>query len=438
MSSGDRLFEVRALVEAGSNPDALIPLLTEMLRTVPDDDLRVMRAFHGHRSPRGIGGCVVAVWQGVCLIAALCERTPVLALDGSDPCAMTRIAGTSYWFSNQQIETSKLHKLQYGADGEWAPQIDFAGYGPLSYELPDAKRGTLLERRTVNGKVYPGTTTEYWIYLNPGIDEVRGAPLMVWHDGGWCLEPGDLYRLRMQIVTDNLVHIGAIPPMAHLLINPSTLGEGAPRRLTGGSYGRSMRGIQYDTFSERYARHIVDEVIPDADRAVKLRRDAYSRGTAGASSGAVCGFALAWFRSDQFSRVHSVIGSFVDINGGHLVPNRVRRETKRNIRVWMSDGMNDLELDGLIDGGREVFEAGSWPLQNILLANALKGRGYDFHFRYGDGFHGGGQAALDLPESLTWLWRDYDPDRTEQIFEQECAERAQPVYRVRIANREAW
>jgi enterochelin esterase family protein len=128
----------------------------------------------------------------------------------------------------------------------------------------------------------------------------------------------------------------------------------------------------------------------------------------------------------------------VDINGGHVVPDRARREQKRNIRIWMSAGMNDLELDSTSERSREVFEAGSWPLQNIQLANALKGRDYDFHFRYGDGFHGEGQAALDLPDSLTWLWRGYDPERTEQSYQQEAEERMKPVYRVQITNREAW
>ena len=81
---------------------------------------------------------------------------------------------------------------------------------------------------------------------------------------------------------------------------------------------------------------------------------------------------------------------------------------------------------------------GSWPLPNILLANALKLNGYDFRFRFGEGHHHPAQAALDLPESLAWLWRDYDPDRTEQIFEQEASEREQPPFRVRIVNRDAW
>jgi enterochelin esterase family protein len=92
----------------------------------------------------------------------------------------------------------------------------------------------------------------------------------------------------------------------------------------------------------------------------------------------------------------------------------------------MSGGTNDHEL-----------ARGSWPLSNIELANALKLNGYDFHFRFGAGHHGVAQAALDLPESLAWLWRDYDPDRTEQTFEQEPSEREKPPFRVRIANRDA-
>jgi len=71
----------------------------------------------------------------------------------------------------------------------------------------------------------------------------------------------------------------------------------------------------------------------------------------------------------------------------------------------------------------------------MLLANSLKLKGYDFHFRFGEGMHAIAQGALDLPESLTWLWRNYDPARTEQTYEMEEAERAKPPYRVRIGNR---
>jgi enterochelin esterase family protein len=73
-----------------------------------------------------------------------------------------------------------------------------------------------------------------------------------------------------------------------------------------------------------------------------------------------------------------------------------------------------------------------------MLANALKLKGYDFHFRFGEGMHAIAQGALDLPESLTWLWRGYDPARTAQLYEMEESERNKPVFRVKIANRDVW
>ena len=97
------------------------------------------------------------------------------------------------------------------------------------------------------------------------------------------------------------------------------------------------------------------------------------------------------------------------------------------MRVWLSDGADDIEN-----------QAGSWPLNNIQLANALKMRGYDFHFRFGVGSHAIAQGALDLPESLAWLWRGYDPAKTVEEYQMEPEEKAKPLFRVRIDNRDSW
>ena len=77
-------------------------------------------------------------------------------------------------------------------------------------------------------------------------------------------------------------------------------------------------------------------------------------------------------------------------------------------------------------------------MQNIQMANSLKLMDYDFHFRFGTAAHGGAQAGLDLPESLTWLWRDYDPKKTSQEFHTEQAEKDKPLFRVSVTNRDAW
>ena len=63
-------------------------------------------------------------------------------------------------------------------------------------------------------------------------------------------------------------------------------------------------------------------------------------------------------------------------------------------------------------------------------------RGYDFHFSYGTGTHNHAQSNSEMPEALAWLWRDYDPKKTEQTYEMEPAEKAKPVFRVKIYNRD--
>src|SRR5580700_2417457 len=153
-----------------------------------------------------------------------------------------------------------------------------------------------------------------------------------------------------------------------------------------------MRSIEYDTVSDRYGKYVLREVLADIEKTYKIRPDAYSRGIAGASSGAICAFNVAWYYPEEFSRVLSHIGSYValqwrpqqNLDGGYIVSHKVRRDPKKDIRVWMSDGADDQEAN-----------AGSWPLNNIQLANALKLKGYDFHFRFGVSLHAIAQGAMD-------------------------------------------
>ena len=74
-----------------------------------------------------------------------------------------------------------------------------------------------------------------------------------------------------------------------------------------------------------------------------------------------------------------------ELDGGNIYPFKVRREPKRNLRVWMSDGSEDQEAG-----------PGSWPLQNIQLANSLKLKGYDFHFSFGGGTHHAALAVIGV------------------------------------------
>jgi enterochelin esterase family protein len=223
--------------------------------------------------------------------------------------------------------------------------------------------------------------------------------------------------------------------MVHVLVRPSSGEERATGFDTESGPGPiPMRALQYATVSDRYGRHLVDELLPEVEKTLKLRPDAYSRGSIGRSDGGLCAFKLAWLQPAEFSRAHCTCATLTpktwDPEQGHdgsfIFAQQARRGPKRNVRVWLASGSNDMEL-----------ARGSWPIGNIGLANALKLNGYDVRFRFGDGHHSNGESALDLPESFAWLWRDYDPDRTEQVFEPDEAERDKPPFRVRIVNRDA-
>jgi enterochelin esterase-like enzyme len=385
------------------------------------------------------------VWHDDFLFVMQSDQPATMTLDGQAEQSMQRVADTNYWFRLEtNLRPGATHRYTYFSGGQNVGTNDVAVYTPLSYPIAGAPQGTLSDERTITSRIYGGAQAKYWIYVNAGVDTARGAPIMVWQDGPRHLGANDANGTRLKTVTDNLVHLKRIPPMVHLLIAPGTGGETRPLRYKDEPQDNVMRSLQYDSVSGRYGDYILQEVLPEVQKSVKLREDGYSRGAGGLSSGGICSFSLAWFKPDQFSRVHSTIGTFTGmqwypeqhIDGGYILSNRVRRDEKRNIRVWMSDGMNDIEVGP--DGRADLYVAGSWPLNNLQMANALKTRGYDFHFRFGTAGHSEAQEAMDLPEALTWLWRDYDPEKTSQIFEQEEAERKKPIFRVQVANRDAW
>jgi enterochelin esterase-like enzyme len=356
--------------------------------------------------------------------AAVSASQAAVAIDGQPPLAMDKVPGSPFWMRLVLMRVGVTHAYQYVADGKpIGRRFDVPGYNPLSYPKAGIAKGILSEKHTLTSKIYDGMKVDFWWYASPGVDRNTPAPLMVWQDGQGLIR-GDLSMLRLFTVTENLVAEKRIPPMIHILVAPGFAPDGKP-----------MRSVEYDTVSDRYPRFLLEEIFPEVEKEYKLRPDAYSRGIAGESSGGISSFDAAWFMPDKFSRVHSTIGSFTSIQwhpedkqeGGYIFPFMVRKMPKRNIRVWMSDGTDDLENDH-----------GSWPLQNIELANSLKMREYDYHFRFGLATHDSAQAALDLPESLSWLWRDYDPAKTSQEYTLEPAEKDKPYYRVKIDNRDSW
>ena len=363
------------------------------------------------------------------LFAFESEKQPVLYIDGERMAAMKRAGAKGPWTYSGKLRTGTSHFFYYMVDGKRMGGLtDVPAFGPDSYVQSGVPQGHLSEKMVHSSKMYPGMKSDYWVYVPAQYNAAVPAALMIWQDGHYHIERNGSLQApitgqpptRIQNVIDNLTQRKQLPVTIFLFIDPGT------------ADGKAMRSIQYDTVSDLYPKFLRDEVLPEIYAKYNVRKDGYSHAIAGNSSGGICAFNAAWYMPELFSRVLARIPSFTAIqwkpgeqDGGNIYPFRVRKEPKRDIRVWMQDGSEDME---------QPF--GSWPLQSLQMANSLKLRDYDFHFSFGTGTHNHAQSNSEMPEALTWLWRDYDAGKTEQTFELDAAEKTKPFFRVKVYNRD--
>jgi enterochelin esterase-like enzyme len=374
--------------------------------------------------------------------AAEAAGFPELFIDGRRGPDM-HMAGLGLWYASARIEgLGKSHSFFYQIAGaKFGGSLDVPAFGPESYQQPGVLSGTLSGKITHTSKIYDGMKSEYWIYVPAEYKPDTPAALMVFQDGGGYIERnGNNPTLN---VIDNLIAEKKIPVMICVFINPGDITDspGTPTYNFVKGYADkwqrtlkdSMRSTLYDTVSDRYVRYLRDEVLAEVAAKYNIRKDSYSRAITGLSSGGICSFNAAWQMPDQFSRIISWIGSFESIqwkedpavsDGGQDYPEKVLHEEKRNIRVWLQDGSNDLDV-----------RYGNWPLANLRLATALKFKEYDFHLSFGEGTHNTAHGAAEFPEEMIWLWRDYDPSKTTQTYEIDPAEKTRPTFRVAITSR---
>jgi enterochelin esterase-like enzyme len=368
---------------------------------------------------------------------------PSLVIDDGIALPMKHVGNSALWYAtSSSVTVGRSHTFHYMANGsEFGGSVDMPAFGPMSYAMPGVPQGTLSPRHVHVSKIYDGMKSDYWVYVPAQYDPKVPAALMVFTDGqSYTRREGNLQALN---VFDNLIAAHKMPVTIFVMTSPGDVSDspGTPTYQFVSHFAEeqhrtlkdAMRSTLYDTVSDRYAHFLRDELLPEALAGLNVRTDAYSRAISGSLSGGICAFNAAWQMPDQFSRVQSWIGSFTAIQwherpdvtaGGQDFPDMVLRGPRRNIRVWSQDGSGDQEKD-----------RGSWPLDNIRMANAFHLTGYDFHFSFGKGTHNPAQGEAEMPESMAWLWRGYDPSKTEQTYEQDAAEKAKPVFRVAIVNR---
>src|SRR5262249_39547073 len=151
-------------------------------------------------------------------------------------------------------------------------------------------------------------------------------------------EKGDM---RAQNVMDNLIYRREIPVMIGVFINPRRRpGQPEPPPREGGG-PNTNRPTEYNTLYDKYAPGIPPAVMPGLRKEFNISKDPEMHGIGGSSSGAIAAFTVAWERPNEFRRVLSNVGSFVNLRGGHVYPEKVLASEKKPIRVYLCDGRND-------------------------------------------------------------------------------------------------
>ena len=254
---------------------------------------------------------------------------------------------------------------------------------------PEVPHGEVRAMEPWRSTIFPDTIRDWWVYVPAQYQPGQPAPVMVFQDGH------DYVNLkgnwRVPIVFDNLIARGEMPPIIAVFINPGhNVNASAPKS----PWSVSNRSLEYDSLGDRYARFLTEEILPEVAKISTLSTDPEQRAICGASSGGICAFTVAWERPDQFRKVLSTIGSFVNLRGGNVYPSLIRKTEAKPLRVFLQDGSNDLD---------NPF--GNWPLANQQMNAALKYMKYDCQFVFGDGQHNSNHGGAIFPEAVKWLWR---------------------------------
>jgi enterochelin esterase family protein len=284
---------------------------------------------------------------------------------------------------------------------------------PDHFPQEGVPKGELKGPFNFHSKIIEGTVRQYWLFIPAQYDASRPASVLVFQDGHRATNPEG--SLRVPQVMENLIAKGEMPVTIGIFITPGNRSEVYPDNLGWGN--PDNRAEEYDAMNDRYARFIIDEMLPEVAKKYNLTTDPEQRAIGGTSSGAIAAFTVAWYRPDAFRKIYSSIGSYVSIGfrpnetpiklGGQDYPALIRREPIRPIKIFIQDGSNDLSN-----------EWGNWFLANQQMVSAMKyanenadknnitGARYQVMPVWTDGVHNDQHPGALLPEGLKWLWAE--------------------------------
>jgi len=248
--------------------------------------------------------------------------------------------------------------------------------------------GETLQGEITDSKVYPGTVNRFQVYVPAQYSPNQPACLLLKLDG-----------FNEGVAVDNLIAKGDMPITIAVGIVPGSISRENSKTTI-----RYNRSYEFDSTNENFPDYVLNELMPRVGamrtkdgRPLRISHAAKDRAVTGGSTGGIGSFTLAWRRPDSFSRVYSVIGTFVSMRGGDEYHSLVRKTEPKPIRIFLEDGS--------VDSWNPIF--GSWFAANQNMESALNFAGYDVQHAWGTHGHNGKPGSVIFPDVMRWLWRDW-------------------------------
>lgn len=191
-------------------------------------------------------------------------------------------------------------------DESGPPPSDNYSLSPDSLRQPSVPAGTTFSFDLTDSKVFPNTVHTITVYIPAAYKGKRPA----------CLYVGlGSLGFNASTVFDNLIAQHAMPVTIGIGLSSGTVNSfvNSSNPLENPRFDRSF---EFDSLSDRLARFLLEEVIPEVEqhrtpdgRSILLSWNPDDRAIGGASTGAIGAFTVAWERPDAFHRIFSAIGT---------------------------------------------------------------------------------------------------------------------------------
>ncbi len=167
------------------------------------------------------------------------------------------------WLWDENSESDKRPVVE--TKPEWKPHADAVA----SENVP---HGTVEDMPAFESKIFENTTRDWAVYVPAQYKKDEPAALMIFQDGHSYRDVKG--RFRVPVVFDNLIARGDMPVTIAVFINP---GHDKSKDKPDSPWKSSNRSFEYDSLGDRYARFLLEEIIPEVKKKIQhLRRSRHA------------------------------------------------------------------------------------------------------------------------------------------------------------------